>query len=72
MLALLQAAVRQPSAPNMVKVILANTGNAPFTIKRGDRIAQLVIQRIEEAAFSACTELPSTSRGEGGFGSSGR
>jgi len=55
-----------------VRVALFNSGTESFHVAVGDRIAQLVIQRIEEAAFTACTELPSTSRGEGGFGSSGR
>ena len=38
----------------------------------GERIAQLVVQRVEEPDFVACEELPQTPRGEGGFGSSGR
>lgn len=55
-----------------IKAILINLDpNEPFEIKRGDRIAQLVISRVEEATFLPCAELPSSDRGEGGFGSSG-
>ena len=43
-----------------------------FTIKKGDRIAQLVIQRVEEAQFIEVENLPGTQRGEGGFGSTGK
>jgi dUTP pyrophosphatase len=55
-----------------VRVSLYNSGGVPFVVGIGERIAQLVIQRVEEAAFSAAAELPETVRGEGGFGSSGR
>ena len=55
-----------------VRVVLLNSGREPFRVSIGDRIAQLVIQKVEEARFSAADELPETSRGEGGFGSSGR
>jgi dUTP pyrophosphatase len=54
-----------------VRVALLNSGCEPFRVSIGDRIAQLVIQKVEEARFSAADELPGTSRGEGGFGSSG-
>lgn len=54
-----------------IKVILINHGKAPFTIERGMRIAQLVIARYEHAAWTICTELDETSRGTGGFGSTG-
>ncbi len=55
-----------------LKVLLVNTDpETPFEITRGDRIAQLVIQRVEEARFVAVDELPSSERGEGGFGSTG-
>ncbi|MFR8832003.1 MAG: hypothetical protein ACLVHC_11695 [Eggerthella lenta] len=40
-------------------------------MKRGDRIAQLVVMRVPDAAFDVCAELPDTERGAGGFGSSG-
>ena len=55
-----------------VRVVLANLGQAPFEIRRGERIAQLVIQAVEHATFVVCDELPPTDRGEDGFGSSGR
>lgn len=56
-----------------VKVLLVNTDrDQPYSVRRGDRIAQLVIQRIEEADFVVCDELPSGGeRGAGGFGSTG-
>jgi len=55
-----------------IRVALYNSGREPFAVAIGDRIAQLVVQRVEEAAFEAWAELPETVRGEGGFGSSGR
>lgn len=44
----------------------------PITFKKGDRIAQLVIQRVERAEFIEVQELPGSGRGTGGFGSTGR
>jgi dUTP pyrophosphatase len=44
----------------------------PVTLRRGDRIAQLVVQRVEHAVFHEVQSLPGSDRGEGGFGSSGR
>ena len=55
-----------------VKVILANLGEAPFEIVRGERIAQLVPAPVQRAAFVEVSELEETKRGEGGFGSTGR
>jgi dUTP pyrophosphatase len=55
-----------------VKVVLANHGAEPFAISPGDRVAQLLIQRVERAGFVAASCLDDTSRGEGGFGSTGR
>lgn len=56
-----------------LKVVLVNTDpEHDYEVHRGDRIAQLVIQRVEHAAFLAVDELPDTSRGGGGFGSTGR
>ena len=55
-----------------VRVLLYNSGNEPFAVAVGERIAQLVIQRVEEPAFVEVQELSDTVRGEGGFGSSGR
>jgi dUTP pyrophosphatase len=55
-----------------VSVVLVNHGPAPFPIAPGDRIAQLLLQRVERAAFVASDELEGTDRGGGGFGSTGR
>lgn len=55
-----------------VRVSLYNSGAEPFTVGVGERIAQLVIQRVEEPDFVAVDELGHTRRGQGGFGSSGR
>jgi dUTP pyrophosphatase len=56
-----------------VKVVLLNTDpDEPFTVRRGDRIAQLVVQPVTRARFLDAAELPATPRGEGGFGSTGR
>ncbi|MDE2481462.1 MAG: dUTP diphosphatase [bacterium] len=54
-----------------VGVILANLGSEPFVVRRGDRIAQLVVAPVVQAAFEIVAELPTTVRGEGGFGSTG-
>ena len=55
-----------------IAVVLINTDKRqPFEIKRGDRIAQLVIQKIEEAVIIEADRLDETSRGAGGFGSTG-
>src|SRR5262249_55451400 len=51
-----------------VMVLLINHGEAPFTIRRGDRIAQLVVARVERVEWQAVEALPETARGEGGFG----
>lgn len=55
-----------------VKVILANLGDAPFEVKRGDRIAQLVPAQVTRAALIESADLDETDRGSGGFGSTGR
>jgi dUTP pyrophosphatase len=54
-----------------VKVILANLGSDPFPIKRGDRIAQLVPAPVQRATFDEVNSLDETTRGAGGFGSTG-
>ncbi len=55
-----------------VKVLLVNTDErAAVKLARGDRIAQLVVQRIEAAQLTEVDELPGSERGTGGFGSSG-
>jgi dUTP pyrophosphatase len=55
-----------------VKVILANLGDEPFTIVRGERIAQLVPAPVQRAVFEEVAALDDTARGGGGFGSTGR
>ncbi|MDY4466574.1 MAG: dUTP diphosphatase [Candidatus Treponema excrementipullorum] len=54
-----------------IKVILINLGQKPFTVKNGDRIAQIVVSPVEQASFCKVDVLSSTERGEGGFGSTG-
>lgn len=55
-----------------IQVILLNTDSqSSFEIKRGDRIAQLVFQKVEAVEFQEVEELPSSERGVGGFGSTG-
>ena len=54
-----------------LKVILINHGTEPFVIQRGDRVAQLVLAPVVQAAWDEVEELDATSRGEGGFGSTG-
>ncbi len=54
-----------------VKIILANLGDAPFAIARGDRIAQLVPAAVQRATLNEVTSLDETERGMGGFGSTG-
>lgn len=54
-----------------VKVILINHGAEGFDIRRGDRVAQLVLAPVTRASWVAVDELDETARGEGGFGSTG-
>ena len=69
-----------PNAPGTVDagyrgevgVIVGNRGNAPFAVRRGDRIAQMVICRLPEVELVPVDELAPSGRGEGGFGSTGR
>lgn len=56
-----------------LQVILINTDRSEsVSFKRGDRIAQLVFQKVERAVFEEVSELPESMRGDGGFGSTGR
>ena len=55
-----------------VCVIMLNAGNVPFSIKRGDRIAQMVMNKLPEVEIVSVDELADSSRGEGGFGSTGK
>ncbi len=54
-----------------IKIILANFGSEDFTIRRGDRIAQLVVARYEKVRWTESPALDSTGRNDGGFGSTG-
>jgi dUTP pyrophosphatase len=54
-----------------VKVLLINLGKEPFTIRDGDRIAQMVFRNVARARFRTVDALPETERGKGGFGSTG-
>lgn len=54
-----------------IKVVLINLGEKPFRIRRGDRIAQLVINKVERVSFVPILELQQTDRGSGGFGHTG-
>jgi dUTP pyrophosphatase len=54
-----------------VKVVLVNFGHDPFTVRSGDRIAQLVIAPVAKAALRIATSLEPTDRGAGGYGSTG-
>ena len=55
-----------------VKVLLVNLSPEPFTLRRGERIAQLVVSPVSRATLLELEVLESTARGEGGFGSTGR
>ena len=54
-----------------LQVVLVNHGTGEIAIERGDRIAQLVVQRVERAELVEVEELPDSARGSGGFGSTG-
>ncbi len=68
-----------PNAPGTIdsdfrgelSVILWNSGREPFTIRRGDRIAQLVVARVERVEWRERAKLEDSARGDGGFGSTG-
>jgi dUTP pyrophosphatase len=55
-----------------LQIILVNLGTEPFTVHRGDRIAQLLVQKVEPTTIREVAVLPDSERGEGGFGSTGR
>lgn len=55
-----------------VRVVMANLGREPFSIQKGMKIAQMLIQPVETVEIVEAEELDDTSRGEGGFGSTGR
>jgi len=54
-----------------IRVILANLGSESVTIARGERIAQIIVAPVRQAAWQIVASLPPTSRGAGGFGSTG-
>ena len=76
----LEHGVVLPNAPGTIdsdyrgelKVILQNSGSAPFAVRRGDRIAQLVFAPVARARFEEVQALEETARGSGGFGHTGR
>jgi dUTP pyrophosphatase len=55
-----------------VKVILINLGQEPFVVRRGERIAQMIVAPVTRAELNVVAELDGTERGSGGFGSTGR
>lgn len=71
--------IAMPNAPGTIdadyrgeiKVLLINLGESAFTVERGTRIAQLVVNRIERVVFEEVGELEESGRGEGGFGHTG-
>ena len=75
----LKSGVSQPNSPGTidcdyrgeVKVILINHGDEDFIIRRGDRIAQMVVAPVAQAAWDEVDSLDETARGAGGFGSTG-
>jgi len=75
----LSHSITMPNAPGTVdpgyrgeiRVILLNFGTEPYTVRAGDRIAQMIVARYETVEWDA-GELPESTRGAGGFGSSGR
>jgi dUTP pyrophosphatase len=54
-----------------IKVVLANFGDQPFVVRRGDRIAQLVVTPVARAEVRVVAALDGTTRGDGGYGSTG-
>ena len=54
-----------------VGIIIINHGTESFIIRRGDRIAQMVINRVSRVSWNVCDDLSSTQRGSGGFGHTG-
>ena len=55
-----------------IGVIIINHGTEPFIIKAGDRIGQIVLNKVEKIEWQQVDTLPDTIRGEGGFGSTGK
>jgi dUTP pyrophosphatase len=55
-----------------INVLLVNLGDAPFTIRRGERIAQMIVAPVTRVELARADSLSATTRGSGGFGSTGR
>lgn len=55
-----------------IKVLLINHGQEPFSIKHGERIAQLTVAKYSQISWEIVEKLPETERGEGGYGSTGK
>jgi dUTP pyrophosphatase len=55
-----------------IRLVVINHGQAPFTIRRGDRIGQMVVSRSVKVELDEVKELPATDRNAGGFGHTGR
>ena len=55
-----------------IKIGLINLGSKPYTVHRGDRIAQLIVQQVYQASITLVDELDETERNEGGFGHTGK
>ncbi|GAB1448982.1 dUTP diphosphatase [Bacteroidota bacterium] len=55
-----------------IKVLLINHGQEPFSIKHGERIAQLIVAKYSQISWEIVEKLPETERGEGGYGSTGK
>ncbi len=55
-----------------IKIILINMGDEPFSVKRGDRIAQMVVREVFQGEWRTVDELPETDRNDGGFGHTGK
>ena len=55
-----------------IRIIMANLGQEPFVIQRGDRIAQMIVAPVTRAQWEVCESLDETTRGEGGFGHTGK
>ena len=76
----LKYGISMPNAPGTidadyrgeVHVLLINHGREDFVIRRGDRIAQMIINKVEHIVFEQTNSLPESTRGSGGFGSTGR
>jgi len=66
------AGVIDSSYRGEVKVVMVNLGNEPFVIEKGMKIAQLLIQKVTEVKVTESEELDETSRGDNGFGSTGK